>query len=160
MANRDNPNGFTWVKSLIPGSSTPELVPVTQAISQVIAKGDAVFLSSAQAIIGTSSAERILGVAAESQTTTAGATATLMIIPATPWNVFAAQCSGTYAASIRHSAVDIEGTTGIMEVNENATTEAVFQVLQEDPNTEIGANSTVWGVFIRSEYLDLQDAEA
>jgi hypothetical protein len=157
MANTDNANGFTWVKNLA-GGGVPELIPVTQATTQTITKGDALELSSGQAIVGTSSSGTILGVAAQSQTTTT-ATATLLIYPATPWNVFEAQTSGTYAASIRHSAVDIEGATGVMEVNENGTTEKVFQVIGENPNTEIGANSRVWGVFVRSSFLDLQDAE-
>jgi len=159
MANRNNPFGFKWVKSLT-GNQTPELVPVTQAINQTIAKGDAVILSSAQAVIGLATSERILGIAAESVTTGGTATATLMIYPATPWNVFEAQCEGTYAASSRHNAVDIVGATGVMEVNEDAVVEKVFQIIGENPNDSIGANTRVWGVFVRSEFLDLQDAEA
>jgi hypothetical protein len=155
MANTDNPNGFKWIKNL---TASDELITVTLATTQTIAKGDALQLSSGQAIIATSGAGQIFAVAAEAETTTT-ATADILVYPAYPWYEFEGQCSGTYAASIRHSAVDIEGTTGIMEVDENATTEKVFQVTGHNPNSEIGANTRVTGVFIRSSYLDLQDAE-
>ena len=79
----------------------------------------------------------------------------LCIYPALPGVVFEGQCSGTYAASIRYTSVDIEGTTGIMEVNENATTEQVIHVIGPVDGTTIGANSRVQFVIARSAFTGI-----
>jgi hypothetical protein len=101
-----------------------------------------------QIAIVTSGALR--GVAAQDVATSA-VVADLWYYPALPWLVFEGQCSGTYATTIASTAVDIEGTTGIMEVNENATTEAVIHIISANPNTEIGANSRVYFYIFRSQ---------
>ncbi len=157
MANRDNPDGFTFVKNLS-GSTGDEMVTVLLATTQTIAKGDALALSSGEATIAVYTSGLIFGVAAQDKTTTT-ATEEILMYPAIPTNEFEAQCEGTYALSIRHSAVDIAGATGVMEVNEDATTEAVFQITGENSNSEIGANTRVRGVFVRSSYLDLEDEQ-
>lgn len=161
MANYDNPNGFRWVKSLVGSANTPEIVTMKLAASQTIAIGDALTVSSGFVAIATSSSGTILGVADSSCTSSAEGDP-IMVIPATPWNVFEAQCSGTYSAAIRFTDVDIEGTTGIMEVNENTTTEKVFHVIGEsgDYNNSIGANTRVLGIFKKSAYLGFEAAEA
>jgi hypothetical protein len=157
MANTDNPNGFTFVRSLSGKTGTP-LVEVPLATTQTVTKGDALALSTGQATIAASSSGQIYGVAAESKTTTTS-TAQILMYPATPDNLFEAQCEGTYAASMIGTACDIEGTTGIMEVNEDATTEKVFMIMEANSESEIGANTRVRGIFVRSSYTGLEDAE-
>lgn len=153
MANRDNPSGFKWIRS--PGSSVP-LVD-TCVLAGTVAKGDALVNGGAGThTIALSSSGTIHGVAAE-----AGVSGdTILFYPAGPQNEFEAQCSGTYAATIVGYAVDIEGTTGIQEVDEDATTEKVFQVTGYNDNDSVGANTRVRGFFVRASYNDTEDAEA
>lgn len=160
MANYDNPNGFRWVKSLVGGVNNPEILKMEAAGSQTIAVGDAVILSSGYVAIAASNSGLIHGVAA-SPVTSSTQGDEILVIPATPWNVFEGQCSGTYAVTVRGTAVDIEGTTGIMEINEDATTEKVAQVIGElgDPNNSVGANTRVLFTFVRSSFTGLEDAE-
>jgi len=153
MANYDNPNGFRFVKSLVGGTNTPERLRYTVTTGQTIAKGDAVIAASGLVSVAASNSGTILGVADESVTTAAAGTK-IDIIPALPWYVFEGQCSGTYSDAVRFTTVDIEGTTGIMEINENATTEQVARVIGElgDPNNSIGANSRVLFTWVRSDF--------
>lgn len=44
-------------------------------------------------------------------------------------NLFIGQCSGTPASGMEGELKDIEGATGVMEVNENATTEQVIEIV-------------------------------
>jgi len=154
MANTDNPNGFKLISS---GTQGPQPVTQTLAASQTITKGDAVIHSSGLVAIAVATSSHLLGVALQSGTT--AASVELKFAPGVPWNIFEGQCSGTYAASIRFTACDIEGTTGIMEVNEDATTEDVIQVVGEDPNSEIGANTRVYFVILRSYWYPVLAAK-
>ena len=158
MANRDNAKGFQWVKSLISNSLAPITITKKVTVSTTIAIGDAVILSSGYATIGLHNSPTIYGVAAEAVATTAsgaGSTDTIKIIPATPDNVFRAQCSGTYAITQDGTSVDIEGATGVMEINENGTTEKVARIigLSDVQNNAIGANSQVDFVWARSQFI-------
>ena len=152
MANVDNPSGFVWVKTI--GSNTPYVDWVT--LGGTVSKGDALVFSGGACTIALSNSGLIHGVAAED-----GVSAeSIMFYPATTSNIFEAQCSGTYAtASHLAAVVDIEGTTGIQEVNENATTEKVFQILELSPASVVGANARVRGIFPRSSYTGLEDVE-
>ena len=155
MANVDNPNGFAFAYS---ETGYVQMASGTVAASQTIAVGDALIVSgvtAGQIAIAASNSGLILGVAAEAVTTAAGATDTIMFYPSNPWLIFEGQCSGTYATTIRYTAVDIEGATSVMEVNEDATTETVVYVIGEVDGTEIGANSRVLFRFIRSSYCPL-----
>lgn len=158
MANVDNPNGFRFYKCL---TSRPELIEGVVAASQTIAKGDALIISSGQIQIALSNSSLIEGVAAEAVTTGAGETDSILYYPAYQSYRFDAQCSGTYAASNVGDVVDIEGATGVMEVNENATTEKVFQILGmvDDGVNVVGENARVYGSFVRTSFNPVQDAE-
>lgn len=161
MANVDNPNGFTFEYSMA-GMGSERLVKGTLAASNTVAKGDALIesgVTAGQLAIAASNSGLLMGVAAEAATVGAGATTDLYFYPAVPWYVFSGQCSGTYATTIRYSAVDIEGTTGIMEVNEDATTELVIYIIGELDGSEIGANTRVLFTIVRSSFLALEDAE-
>lgn len=153
MANVDNPNGFRLISSGTQGQQ-----PVTQdlAAGQTITKGDAVIHSSGLVAIAVDTSPLLLGVALASRVTADG---DIKFAPGVPWNIFDGQCSGTYSAGIRFTACDIEGATGVMEVNEDATTEDVIQIVGEDPNTEIGANSRVYFIILRSYWYPVLAAK-
>ena len=160
MPNTDNAHGFTYDASV--SRPIPILETGLLAISQTIAKGDALVFSGGQLSIALSNSGAIHGVAAEAKVTTGAATDTIQYIPATLDNFFSAQCSGSYS-SASHDFVpcDIEGATGIMEVNENATTEGVFCItgMVNDGKNAEGTNARVRGYFIRSTYCPVLAAK-
>lgn len=160
MANVDNPNGFSCVMTLSGGA--PTRLSYTTAASQSIKKGDAVSLSLATSLVtlANSVTPRLFGVAAHDVTTTAADERyPLLVYPFDSNNVFEAQCSGTFSLARIGSSVDIEGTTGIQEVNEDATVEQVLRIIGYNPLSEIGANARVWVTGARSQFNDYQDAE-
>jgi len=154
MANIDDPRGFRFYKTL--SGAPPTMDEVT--LAGTVAQGDTLVDASGTATIGLSNSGQIFGVAAE-----AGVSGDVILFyPITTDVCFKAQCSGTYTkASHLYAAVDIEGTTGIQEVNEDATTEKVFQIqgLVEDGTNAVGANAVVWGQFRLGMFQDLEDAE-
>lgn len=138
MANLDNPNGFIAISGL--DDSTHEWV--VSAGQGAIAKGDAVIRSGGTVCIAASSSGSLLGIAAGPSNHSSTANGTVLVYD-DPKTIFEGQCSGTFSASYRTVICDIEGTTGIMEVNEDATAESVICIIKESPGTEIGANSRV-----------------
>jgi hypothetical protein len=155
MPNTDRPNGFYPVYSL---SGNIRTIDVPVATTQTLAAGDAVYLSSGQVTIATSTTGQIWGVMAEPSVTQAANTM-VKVYPADATTVFEGQCSGNSARSLVGTSVDIEGTTGIMEVNEDATTELVVRIIELNPNDTIGANGRVRFIWARSAFNDYQDAE-
>lgn len=153
MANTDNPNGFKAVNGL-GGTIPPRIKPYKVAASQTIAKGDWVILNAAGDVnIALSNSAALLGVAAHAVTTTAADEQTeLLVYVADKITEFEGQCSGTFSAALRGDFVDIEGATGVMEVNENAGATKVIQLLAENEDTEIGANSRVTVQVVLSQY--------
>jgi len=155
MANTDIPNGFS-VSSNQYGQSAVIKFPV--AASQTIAKGDAVILASGLVQIAVATSPLLLGIADASITTSGSVDRddTLSVVVALPGMIFEGQCSGDSTAALVGTACDIEGTTGIMEVNENATTEDVIQIVglrsDEDPNYTLGTNDRVRFVMLRSQF--------
>jgi hypothetical protein len=153
MSNTNNPHGFVWVQNSS-GATVPFQDTVT--LAGTVAKGDALVMASGTATIALYDSGLILGVAAQ-----AGDSGdVIQFYPAVPWNVFEAQCSGTYAvSSYKYTAVDIEGGTGEQMVDENANNEKVFQITGHNPNDSVGAYTRVRGIFVRSSYTGLEDAE-
>lgn len=152
----DNPNGFRVVKTLSGGPAYIIEVPV--ATTQTLAKGDAVYLSSGQVTIATSGTGSIFGVMAEDSASQTANTL-VKVYAACEDNVFEGQCSGTFARSIIGTSVDLEGTTGIMEVNEDGTTEDIFRIIGWNPNDTVGANTRVRFIIARSSFNDYQDEQ-
>jgi hypothetical protein len=149
MANTDNPNGFRWYGSLTGAPPTIRSI----ILAGTVAQGDTLVQGTATATIGLSNSGNILGVAME-----AGESGdTIQYYVATDWDLFEAQCSGTYSTNYLNQNVDIEGTTGIQEVNEDSTTEGVFRILGlvEDGVNAAGANARVYGTFIRGLHAAL-----
>ena len=150
MANTDNPNGFMCVKSDFGPIKIEEGLVAT---GQTITKGDALIISSGLIQIAVAASGAIYGVAAES-VTSAAAGSNIKFIPALPWYVFEGQCSGSFAATHRGGTADIEGTTGIMEVNEDASVEDVLVMVREHPDATVGsASAQIYFRWIRSAYL-------
>lgn len=152
MANIDNPNGFKFEQSLV---GHAELVKGVQAISNVIAKGDAVIESGAtagQIAVAASTSGLLMGVAAGAVTTGAGATGEIWFYPAVPWLIFSGQTSGSFALTSVYAVCDIEGTTGIMEVNEDASTESVLYILGMRDDSVVGTWARVYFMILRSSY--------
>ena len=152
MANTDNPNGFMCVKSDFGPIKIEEGLVAT---GQTITKGDALIISSGLIQIAVATSGAIYGVAAES-VTSAAAGSNIKFIPALPWYIFEGQCSGSFAADQRGGTADIEGTTGIMEVNEDASVEDVLVMVREHPDATVGsASAQIYFRLIRSAYLPL-----
>jgi len=157
MANPDKPNGFKYIRSL-----TGQMAPVSLAVaaSQTIAKGDAVIDNGSGLVaIAISTSGAILGVAAEAITTTGSVTRVddrFLVYPAMDDAVFEGQVSGSSTAALLFTDVDIEGATGVMEINENATTEQVARITALGSDIEVdldlGANDRVEFTFKRSQW--------
>ena len=150
--------GFKCI-GLLSGKDVPEPMEMTLAASQTIAKGDALILTNVGTTntvqIALSNSPLIHAVAAES-VTTSGSTDTILAYPADPNYLFEGRCSGTFSKASHTwvNGVDIEGATGAMMINENATTEKVAQILEmveSDDNAE-GANSRVIFRWLRSSF--------
>jgi len=163
MANKDVPNGFSFVRSL-----TGQQAPLSGALaaSQTIAKGDALIIASGLIQIALATSPLIWGVAAEDASSGAVVTRDddrIAFYPAVPGNIFEGQVSGTSAATDVGAQADIEGATGVMEINENASVEDVVMItaLVSDIREEIdiGLNDRVEFMFIRSSYYPVLAAQ-
>jgi hypothetical protein len=136
MANPDNPVGFDVVGTLDGGAIKKSTGYLNS--TQTIAVGDPLILSSGRVSVAAATSGSLLGVCAPQLgvttlgvnvfTTPAQDTAILYYDAR---HVFAGQCSGTYANTYKDALCDVEGTTGIFEVNENATTESCIQIIDE-----------------------------
>lgn len=164
MANKDIPNGFSFVRSL-----TGQQAPLSGALAanQTIAKGDALIISSGLIAIALATSGLIWGVAAEDAVSGASPSRDddrIAFYPAVPGNIFEGQVSGTSAATSIGAEADIEGATGIMEINEDASVEDVVQILAlvSDIREEIdiGLNDRVEFHFIRSSFYPVLAAQA
>jgi len=149
MANTDNPNGFKPAYTLSGGPPAVVWMPV--ATTQTLAKGDAITLSSGQVAISTSTSGTIDGVMA-APSVSATANTLVPVYVANSDTVFEGQCSGSSAVALIGTAVDIEGTTGIMEVNEDATTEVICRIIELHPSDAVGANGRVRFVIEKSAF--------
>ena len=155
MANPTERYGFKCIGNLA-GSDAPQLWEGKMTVTTAVAKGDAIIQTSGQVDIAVSTSPQLLGVAAEAIAVTCAADDPILFYPALPWYLFEGQCSGTYAfATQRYVSCDIEGGTGAMEVNENGTTEAVITIVGEDPNDELGLNTMVHFIFLRSQLFQV-----
>lgn len=145
MANTDRPNGFRPVDEIY----QPRKWPATA--SQTIAVGDMVYLDTAGRVtLAISTTADVLGVAATPVTSSSAGDD--IFVYDDPMQHFEGQCSGNgalanpYTCATLASCYDIEGTTGIMEINEDATSIDIVKVIGvgTDPGTgeesAVGAN--------------------
>lgn len=120
MAYTDNPNGFVCVGT-IDGGPAPEVRYARLDVNQTISRGDFLIQSSGYLQIAAAGSTEIVGLAVESKTASASLYQWIGYIPALPNALFEGQCSGTATIADLFTVCDIEGTTGIMEINEDAT---------------------------------------
>ena len=160
MANDDRPNGFSWACNLAGGTGGPITKRYIQKTSTQITKGDWVIWddSTGTVDIAVSSSPALLGVACETSAASSSAGDTLLVIPAFPWYLFVGQTSGTMSQALIGDYADIEGATGVMEINENATTESVLvmQELEDSYNNTLAdANARLLVTVSKSDYLHI-----
>lgn len=158
MANVDNPNGFQYEGSKV-GTGAAPLLKVLVKSAVDLAEGDAVImLTTGLVTIAASTSGQIYGVAAEPLTALATAQSKTLIYPAARTAIFSGQCSGTGAQTDVGEMVDIEGTTGVMELNEDANIEAVAMIIGLKPGSAFGANARFLFTWVKSSYEGLAAA--
>lgn len=152
MANPDRPAGFIAVQPQ--GQTLPMYEYMTKS-NLSLAPGDAVILLSGGTVdIATSSSTGILGVCQSKITAVSATQQKVLVVPALPHIVFAGQCSGTYSPVNAGESVDIEGTTGIMEINEDAQSTGVARIvgLEKSEGNAAGANARVLFTWAKSQF--------
>ena len=146
MSNKDLPNGFTPIF----GEDYHAPHRWTVAGSEAIAIGDMVAINaSGYVALGTSSTSTcILGVAASSVAATASAGDTIYVWDH-PLQVFEGQTSGSgalanpYSTNSSAACYDIEGTTGIQEINEDSNTYDMIKIVGVGKDPVSGEDSAV-----------------
>lgn len=145
MANADRPNGFKPVRPLRHRAG-----PVYRGVTagQSFLRGDPLVLTAAGTVsLATGANRRIHAVSAED--CVSAVPASVKVYLARDW-VFEVQCSGTYAAATYDGTlVDMEGSTGVFECNENASVVGTLLVLGmvSRPDCVAGAHSKVLVIF-------------
>jgi hypothetical protein len=155
MANLDNPNGF---RAIMPAGTVLPMFEYYTKSNVALAPGDAVYLLSTGVVdIMTASINvGVLGVCQSKVTAEAGVQKKVLVLPAYKDIVFSGQCSGTYSPVNAGETVDLEGTTGIMEVNENslvASTACIRIIgLEQGIDNAVGANARVLFTWAKSQW--------
>lgn len=152
MANVDNPSGFVVARS---NSVVVPMVKGTTASNVTLADGDLVIMLTTGLIsIALNTSTSIHGLCVKPVTGAAGVQKECWFVPALETIEFEGQCSGTMAQTDIGEACDIEGTTGIMEVNEDANSTAVIRItgLANGLKNAVGANARVRFVVNKSSY--------
>ena len=134
MANVDNPNGFK------PWSADPRVNRYTAGAA--FSKGDLLMVSSGKAVIHDAGKALALGVAA---TSASGADVDCLVYDDAN-TIFIGQTSGSYGVAENGTLCDVEGTTGIQELNENGHTALTLMILRQElvpGSSELGNNARV-----------------
>lgn len=151
MANIDKPAGFRV--SAMPGSFP--IYTGKTASNVTLNPGDAVIrLTTGLIGLALATSTSILGVSQSKLTGEAGVQKDCMFVPALPGIVFSGQCSGTPTQSVVGEKHDIEGGTGVMEINEDATSTNVVEIVgfEGGINNAVGANARVLFVWSSSAW--------
>ena len=155
MANVDNPNGF---RAIMPAGTTLPMFEYYTKSNLTLAPGDAVILESTGVVDLAAATDNvgILGVCQSKVTVVADTQQKVLVVPAYKDIVFSGQCSGTYTPVNAGETVDLEGTTGIMEVNENsqvASTACIRIIgLEQGIDNAVGANARVLFTWAKSQW--------
>ena len=140
-ANTDNPNGCKPTGLF--GQFVAPFSPFQAAASQTIVEGDPVKLDgSGQVVIGAATDSSLLGFARTAVTDSDAGD--IIYVYNDPEQVYECQCSGTFALTMIGDAVDLEGSTGIFEVNENASTYQPVRIVGYNANDSVGANTRLF----------------
>jgi hypothetical protein len=155
MANVDKPNGFRAVQMRGAGSGAFPLYTAWTDSNVTLNAGDAVtLLSDGTVAIATSSSTAIFGVCQTKVTGVTGVRQKITYIPAADTIGWSGQCSGTYSPVNAGESVDIEGATGVMEVNEDAQSTGVARIvgLEGGLKNAAGANARVLFTWAKSQW--------
>jgi len=136
MANPDRPEGFRAVGTLA-GKKLPAPSKYHAGGGIALHVGEVVNLVSGLIAIPTTSVGVLLGVVApQNGYTTLGTTIVSSATTFASYDifdradiVFEAQCSGTATSIQKGNFCDWEGNPGLQELNEDATTESTFKIL-------------------------------
>lgn len=153
MANPDNAYGFLPYKRW-GGADIPIETMKTES-NVTLAVGDAVVIGtdSGYLKLATAADVTLAGVSAGAVSGTAATRKDATFVPALPDIVFKGQCSGTPTMGNIGEACDIEGGTGAMEVNENATSTEVIKIVGFHPATSVGLNAEVLFTIVKSDFV-------
>jgi len=154
MANKDNPHGFRALQTV--SGTVPMVLKGLTTTGLTIAPGDAVIKDASTGFltIATAASASIFGVCQSKVTGETGVSKEINYIPATEDVIWEGQCSGTLTQAMMGDTCDIEGTTGIMEVNENATSKNVVRLIElsDKPDNAMGANARVKFKFTLNQF--------
>jgi hypothetical protein len=120
-----------------------------------IQPGDAVIMLSTGVVdIALAASTQIFGVCQSKVTGETGVQKQVLIVPASRDLIFEAQCSGTFTPVNVGENVDIEGATGVMEINENAQSTGVAQIigLAKGMDNAAGDNARVLFTWKKSQW--------
>lgn len=152
MANIDNPHGFIAETAL----GTVGNIPIWGAkllSNTIIEPGDALSGQSGYACLtNVITTDSILGVSLSAQATSVTTNQDILFHPALDFVVFSGQCSGTPTQALVWTNCDIEGTTGIMEINENASTYSPVRLIGLKPGSSMGLNAEMLFVWNKSAF--------
>ena len=154
MANIDAANGFYPVRRLSGNGMIP-MYKVLLGSNVGVKVGDAIALATTGlGALGTSTSAALLGIAQETITATVGVRQNVKYVPALPDIVFSGQCSGDCQITRIGEDVDIEGGTGVMEINENASSIDIARII--GLSREPAGND--WGTNARVEFIIRESA--
>jgi hypothetical protein len=155
MANTDNPNGFRFAFST--DGHAPMMLKAVLKSAVALVPGDAVELTTAGLLVcATATSSNIFGICQQKVTSSATTRQNILVIPAADNYVWEGQCSGTFAQSQLGLGVDIEGSTGIMEIDENATSTKMAMIVglakNQAGDNALGANARVYFTWIKTSW--------
>lgn len=152
MANVDNPHGFQYERRTS-GNGVPPMVTMQAQTNTAIAAGDPVVVGTdGYLTVASATSAQLFGVAAHAITAATGTYKDVMVIAALPDVVFSGQCSGDAQRTRIGEQVDIEGSTGIFEINEDASSIDVLQIVGLKPGSAWGTNAELLFIIRESQY--------
>lgn len=155
MSNPDNAYGFKFQRRMN-GSGVAPMVTKQADTNTAIAAGDPVALgTNGYLVVASAASTALYGVAAHAITAATGENKDVMVIAALPDVIFCGQSSGDAQITKRGEAVDIEGSTGAFEINENASSTGVLQILDLKPGSEWGTNAELLFMVKESQFTGI-----
>lgn len=149
MANTNNPHGFQPERN-----EAGAAIPIEYGYldtGQTVTKGDLIYWgANGNLIIYTAQIATVAGVATEAKTTTT-AVAQIGFYPVQDNIIFSAQSSGTPTTSLIGSTCDIEGGTGAMMINENATNVNIVRIVGLNARSTMGQYAELDVKFVQSK---------
>lgn len=155
MANNDCPNGFMAIGSL-DGGLPQEFLGWVQSGANPIKIGDPLFVTGGFIRIADANDGALIGMSNSVVPTDLCAIQKIYFY-GSPNTMFSGQCSGAYTQAMQFDICDIEGSTGIFEVDENASSQGVLQIigLATYDDNDYGTNAKV-KVIIKEHQLSIE----